>query len=259
MSETPPQPTPEKEVIAPHDESIAEEFADDLSDPEPRYGEARLWFIARDPRCLFSYWEFRPEEQPAAVGKDGRAQFFLRIFREGGEAESSTEIGSGKGNAFIPAQSPDSGYYAELGFFAGDIWCFLSRSGVTRTPPELPGKTAPPRFATIPANLSLVKMRDFLADSALPGESPAVTAARIQSDARQHAEWTPKHERLLAKILGITAATPGAVPATPPALTQAIRKKLAATESAATLGAPIPDSQIEGAPTHSDAGWPTSN
>ena len=256
MSEIPPAPTPKKEVIAPRRESIAGEFSDDPPAAERNYGEARLWLVARDPRCLFVYWEIRPEEHPDATNEDGCARFFLRIFRDG-EPESSTGIETSVGSLFIPAESADSGYVAELGFFAGDIWCFLARSGVSRTPPELPGTVASPVFATIPAHVGLEKMRDLVADSALPGESPAVTAARIQSDARMQDEWTPGHERLLAEILRANTSAP-ASPANSLTLTEMIRQKLTATAAAAAPGVPIPASKIESQPASPDANWPTS-
>ena len=258
MSEIPPAPSPKKEIIAPRQESAAEEIADDPPGAERNYGEARLWLIARDPRCLFAYWEFRPEEHPAAIGKDGSTRFSLRIVSADGEAESSVEIEPGRGNAFIPARSPDSGYFAELGFFAGEIWCFLARSGITRTPPALPGAGMPAIFATIPAQLSLTEMRAAVAGSALPGESPAATVARIQTTAREHGEWTPEQEHLLAEILGISDTAFAASAATPLTLTQAIRQKLAATAEAAAPGVPIAAPEIECAPAPPDASWPTS-
>ncbi len=258
MSEIPTPPTPKKEALAPLRESFAAEIADGPPEAEHHYGETRLWLVARDPRSLFSYWEFRPEEHPDATGEDGRARFFLRIFRENGTPESSTEVGPGAGNAFIPAQSPDSGYFAELGFCEADIWCFLARSGVTRTPPELPAADAPATFATIPAQLSLGKMRDLLAASALPGESLAMTAARLQNDARNHGEWTPEHERLLAEIVGAGAGAPASPSENSFTLTQAIGEKLAATAGAAAPGVPISASQVEDAPASPGASWPTS-
>ncbi|MEO6738668.1 MAG: DUF4912 domain-containing protein [Chthoniobacteraceae bacterium] len=255
MSKIPPPPAPKKEVIAPLHESLTAELSDDSADIERNYGEARLWLAARDPRCLFAYWDFRPEEHPDAFREHGSARFFLRIFREGGAGESSTEVDQGAGNVFIPAQSPDCCYFAELGFFAGGTWCFLARSGTTRTPPELPGSDGPAVFATIPARLSLGKMRDLLATSALPSESLAMTAARIQNEARNHAEWTPEHERLLAEILGASASGLADSSATSFALTQTVRQKLAATAGVAAPGSTIPNSQIE-AP--SGASWPSS-
>ena len=256
MSEIPPAPSPKKEIIAPRQESIAEEFADDPPDLEPHYGEARLWLVARDPRCLFAYWEFRPEEHPDAVGTDGRAQFFLRIYRDG-NAGATVEIESGPGNVFIPEQSPDSGYVAELGFFASGVWCFLARSGETRTPPELSAARESVIFATIPARISLEKFRDALSSSMRPGESLAATAARIQTDARQHGGWTEEHERLLAEILGedVAGAGPSASSLT---LTHRIQHKLAAAAKAAAPHAPIPAPQGGDDASSPAPSWPTS-
>ena len=259
MSEIPQPPTPQKEAIAPLRESAAAESADDTPAAERNYGETRLWLAARDPRSLFAYWEFRPEEHPDAIGEDGHARFFLRIFREDGHAESSTAIEPGAGNAFLPVASPGTGYFAELGFFEGDTWCFLARSDVAHTPPDKPAAPEPAIFATIPSLISLEKFRAAVAHAALPGESLAMTAARVQSDAQRHGEWTPEHERLLAEILGADAANAGAVSANSLTLTQRIRQKLAAAAEASAPGAPIPTPQVESAPASPGGSWPTSH
>lgn len=256
MSEIPQPPTPKKEAITPLRESAAVEPADDTPDTERNYGETRLWLAARDPRSLFAYWEFRPEEHPDAFGEDGRARFFLRIFRDDGHAESSTGIEPGAGNAFLPVASPGTGYFAELGFYSGDIWCFLARSEAAHTPPETPAAPAPAVFATIPSLISLEKFRAALAHTALPGESLAMTAARIQSDAQRHGEWTPEHERLLAEILGADAANADATPANSLTLTQHIRQKLAAAAEASAPGTPLPAPQGGGDVFSASSSWP---
>jgi hypothetical protein len=256
MSENPQSPTPNKEVIAPRQESLAGEFADDAPFAEPNYGEARLWLVARDPHCLFAYWNFRPEEHPSAATQDTDAQFFLRTYREDGAVESTSEVRHGAGNWFLHAGVADSGYFAELGFFSSGIWCFLARSGNTRTPPEIPGDIESALFATIPARVSLGKMRDALADSSRPGESLATAAARVQAHSREHDEWTPEHERLLAEILGaeMTGAAPSASSLT---LAQRIRHKLTAAADAAVSMPPIPAPQPENAPSSAGASWPS--
>jgi hypothetical protein len=259
MSENSQSPTPKKEVIAPHQESLSAEFAEDPPVAEPNYGEARLWLVARDPHSLFAYWDFRPAEHPDATGADGRAHFSVRIYREDGAVESTIEIEPGAGHAFIPAQVSDGGYFAELGFFAGKVWCFLARSGNTRTPPELPGAETPPQFATIPAAVSLGKIGDVLAQSALPGESLATTAARIQADARQHRDWTPEHELLLAAILGEDAAGATTDSANPLTLPERIEHKLDAAACAAASFAPIPAPQAGEDPVSSASSRTTKN
>lgn len=252
MSNSSQTPNPKKETIAPRHESLRAEFVQDEIAEERTYGEARLWLVARDPRCLFAYWEFRPEEH-AAAGKDGRAQFFLRIFRDAGEAVSSAEIEPHPGNAFIPGQCPATSYFAELGFYEGGIWCFIARSGRAHTPPEISPGDPPAIFATIPANVSLAKLRQVLAASALPDECLATTAARIQGDARTHGEWTDEHERLLAEILGTSATVPVESPGSSFVLT--VRRKLAATGSAVALGIPIGFAQPGDAPASPGASW----
>ena len=96
-------------------------------------------------------------------------------------------------------------------------------------------------------------MRALLSGSALPGESLAMTAARLQNDARNHGEWTPDHERLLAEILGASASAVAGASAN--SFTLTARQKLAATFDAATPGVPIPASQIESAPSSPGASW----
>ncbi len=248
MSENPHSPTPKKEVIAPHHESLAEEFADDPPVLAPNYGEARLWLVARDPYSLFAYWDFRPAEHPEATGADGRTRFSLRIYGEDGAVEMVIEIPAGTGHTFITAPAPDRGYFAELGFFEDATWCFLAHSGNTRTPPELPGTETPATFVTIPAAVSLEKIAHVLAHVALPGESLAATTARIQEDARLHRDWTPEHERLLAEIFGENTASAVAPSANPLSLTRRIQLKLTDAATAAAPCAPIP------APVVGDAG-----
>ncbi len=253
MSKIPPPPAPKKEVIIPFSEPVGGTLLDDPLIVDRNYGEARLWLVARDPRCLFAYWEFHPEEHPDAFGDDGRAQFFLRIFCEAGEAMCSSEIEPHPGNAFIPGQSPATSYFAELGFYAGQVWCFIARSGLTHTPPEMPPGDELVIFATIPAKVSLTGLRQVLSASALPGESLAMTAARIQNDARNHGEWTNEHERLLAEIFGVGSGVPVESAASSFALT--VRRKVAATAKAAAPGIPIPYSQSGNAPASPIASW----
>lgn len=193
MSEFPLPPSPKREVIAPVRKPFANESPDEIQGAEHEYGDARLWLCARDPRCLFAYWNFRPEEHPEAACADGRRRFFLRVFREE-MTESTAEIEGGSGSIFIHDRTPDSAYAAELGFFTGEVWCFLVRSVVTRTPPEIPVGDTTALFSTVPGRLRPGNIGDALVRSALTGESLAVTVARIHNEARQLGKFIPEHE-----------------------------------------------------------------
>lgn len=133
MSASPHPAGPAREVLAPRHESLRAEFENPLL---PGYGEARLWIVARDPRWLFAYWEFDPNEHPAVKSADGSEHVYLRVTRGDGTLETTLEILPSVGHWYVPVSQPDTDYVAELGFFAqGGIWAFVARSGSTRTPP----------------------------------------------------------------------------------------------------------------------------
>lgn len=161
MSAKPFQPGPAREVIAPSHVSLRKEVGREAGPTPLEYGEVRLWLVAKGPQSLYSYWEFRPEEHPEAIGADGRARFFLRIMREGGGIEETIEIDPVVGNWTAAVKHIDAAYSAELGFYnAKGVWCFLARSGVARTvPTEVPSRLMPatPKRRRAPAVPSSVE------------------------------------------------------------------------------------------------------
>ena len=255
MSNSSQTPNPKKETIAPRHESLRAEFVQDEIPEERTYGEARLWIVARDPGALFCYWEFVPAEHPEAVGEDCKPHFHLRISRDGGIVETTAEIQPDAGNWFVAVTLPDSGYFAELGFFSKDVWCFIARSEETRTPPKSAFTDGAEFFATIPPSVSLRELRDLLASSAEPGEEVAQAAARVQSAARVQPVWTAEQERLLSRILAEEMEKSSGDPANSATLTQRVRRRLAAAEEAAAPAGPLPAMDEEAAPGSS---WSSS-
>jgi hypothetical protein len=253
MSDNEPKPS---SPAAPGQESLRAEFGGEF-DPEPEYGEARLWAVARDPHCIFCYWQFRPTEHPDAVDGEGVARFHIRILREDQSEETTVEIEPAAGNWFIPVDRADSSYFAELGFFANDVWCFIARSRATRTPPEAMGEYGPRTFATIPARLSLRRLAEILASSAIEGEGVAQTAARIQAAAQTEGAWTAEQEELLVRILAEEMEKIPLSPGSSVSLAQRIRRRLAAAEEAAGPGGPVPPMPGE-VPSSPGSEWPTS-
>ena len=250
-------PKPPKEVIAPSHESLRAEFKEEVP-ADPAYGEARLWIVARDPRSLFSYWEFRPSEHPEAVNAEGIARFLLRIFRADGSEEAIVEIQPEAGNWFVPVSRSDCVYFAELGFFSNGVWCFMARSSVARTPPDAISDEGPESFATIPARVSFQRMRELLALSAVPGEGIARTAARIQSAAQAQGEWTKEQQQLLEKFFASEMEKSPDSPGSSASLIQRIRHRLSAAEEAAGPTGPLPLSREEFSPGSPGSNWPTS-
>ena len=255
MSSSPQTPNPKKETIAPRHESLRAEFVQDEIPEERTYGEARLWLVARDPGALFCYWEFVAAEHPEAVGEDGAPHFHLRIFRDGGIVESTTEIEPDAGNWFVTVSVPDSDYVAELGFFSKGVWCFIARSGDTRTPPKAAIADGEEQFATIPPSVSLRELRSLLGSSTEPGEEMAQAAARVQSAGRTHPVWTVEQERLLSQILAEEMGRNSGESANSATLTQRVRHRLAAATVAAAPTGPLPSMDEKGA---TGSSWPSS-
>ena len=257
MSESPKKSKPRREAVAPRHESLRAEFAEEDGSPdEPAYGEARLWAAARDPRTVFAYWQFDPAEHPEARGDDGVSRFFLRIIHDDGFPDATVEIDPAAGHWFVTVSRPDCGYFAELGFFSRGVWCFLARSGNTRTPPEGVVEAGPSQFVTIPARVTLGEIRQRLAASALPGEGIAQTAARFQAGPREGSAWTEEEESLLAIVLGEER---GKAPAGGPSsadLARRLARRLAAAGGSAAGELEVPGGEGAGSPGASWAGSP---
>ena len=138
MSAHPNPEHPAREVIAPPHVSLKQEVGRGTGPQPLEYGEVRLWLVAKAPQMLFAYWEFRPEEHPEAKVDDGPPRFFLRILCDGTDkVEATLEIEPNCGKCTAAVAASEAQYHAEIGFFNEQgVWCFLARSGSTRTPPH---------------------------------------------------------------------------------------------------------------------------
>ena len=228
MSDTSNHVEPPRDIIAPRHESLTKAFDGDLGPRPLDYGEARLWLVARDPRWLFAYWQFVPAEHPEAITENGHPRFHLRILTSDGEVETETDIQPENGNIYLPANTPDAAYSAELGFYTkSHIWCFIAKSGTTHTPPLHAAQPAPIEITRIPASAPLP-----------------------QSDNQPLIKWTVAQERTFARLLAEDVAANGK----PEGRAARARAKLLA------LKKPIPaalTAPLDPAETHSS--WSTAD
>ena len=86
-----PAPLVGADAPAPVAAAASPEF-ESLGELPATYHEDTLFLVARDPRWLFSYWDFDWAKYPAATMRGGVAQFFLRISTAAGAEESVVEI-----------------------------------------------------------------------------------------------------------------------------------------------------------------------
>ena len=99
------------------------------------YEEDTLFLAARDPRWLFSYWDFDWSRYPAFAHRYGVAQFFLKLTTFAGEQETMVEIKPEARNWYVPVNQPDTTYLGEIGYFDRNAtWIRIVSSGPAHTP-----------------------------------------------------------------------------------------------------------------------------
>lgn len=191
-----------KETALPHNENFG---------PLPEsYHHDTLFLVARDPRWLFSYWDFDWSRIPASAMRDGRQAYFLRVLKRSGLVESIVEIHPSARNWYLPVHHGNTHYRAEIGYFdPRGGWCCLIRSGEACTPADaLAEDLHPQEFATVPQGLSFERLSELVQQHMSEGESLLRAIARITGDGKiamqagSGPNWTEEQKRLLAMLLG---------------------------------------------------------
>jgi hypothetical protein len=184
---------------------------EDLGELPATYFEDTLFLVARDPRWLFSYWDFDWGRFAAQNFRGAVKQFFLKVVTTAGVDEALIEINPEARNWYVPVSTPDTAYSAELGFFdpVGG-WQRIVQSGVAVTPADALASDTVADFATVPAHLTFERLLDLVKEKMTEGESLISALARIAGEGRlefragQAPAWTGEQKRLLAALLGDT-------------------------------------------------------
>ncbi len=184
---------------------------EDLGQLPVSYHENTLYLVARDPRWLFSYWDFNWWNIPATEMRHGMAQFYLRIAKSNGEAEQLIEIRPEARNWYIAVQEPDTDYRAEIGYFDRNSgWRQIVHSGVAHTPADALAQQAEADFATVPVHITFEKLLGLVQERMEEGETLIAALARIAGEGQMEFRagasptWTDQQKRLLAALLGDT-------------------------------------------------------
>ncbi|MHA3771403.1 DUF4912 domain-containing protein [Verrucomicrobiota bacterium sgz303538] len=212
-------------VVASEDEQYAHKFEagaeqvqgtadqapayEDLGQLPASYQEETLYLVARDPRWLFSYWDFNFWQYRGSDMRHGIAQFFLKITRVGNGEESTVEIKPEARNWYLPVEQPDTDYVAEIGYFdRGGGWHSILTSNTAHTPPDALAPEAEADFATVPAHLTFERLLDLVQERMAEGETLIAALARIAGEGRIQfrpgtaPSWTDEQKRLLGALLG---------------------------------------------------------
>ena len=184
---------------------------EDLGDLPGSYHEDTLFLVARDPRWVFTYWDFDWIKYPANAFRGGVKQFFLKVSTAAGADQALIEINPEARNWYVPVGNPNTAYVAEVGFFdKSGAWHRIVQSGVAVTPADALADNGAADFATVPAHLTFERLLELVKEKMLEGESLISALARIAGEGRLEFRagmaptWTDEQKRLLAALLGDT-------------------------------------------------------
>jgi hypothetical protein len=184
---------------------------EDLGDLPVSYYEDTLFLVARDPRWLFTYWDFNWSKYPAAAFRGAVKQFFLKVKTAAGEDAALVEINPEARNWYVAVNAPETAYFAEIGYFdKTGAWVGLVQSGVAVTPSDAVSTEVGADFATVPAHLTFERLLEMVKEKMLEGETLIEALARIAGEGRVEFRaglaptWTDEQKRLLAALLGDT-------------------------------------------------------
>ncbi len=197
-------------IQPPHVQQPPPDFQENFGPLPETYHHDSLFLTARDPRWLFSYWDFDWSRVAADQMRDGRQAYYLRVTRLSGEVETLVEIHPGARNWYVPVRDGGTTYVAELGYFERHgSWLGLVRSGQAHTPADaLAPENHEEAFASVPQRLTFERLQELVSLHLEDGETLLEAIARITGEGRIQIRsgaaptWTQEQKRLLAMLLG---------------------------------------------------------
>lgn len=164
----------------PEPELPAYEYLGEL--PET-YGTRRLFLAARDPRWLYTYWDFSWQQLRDAEQESPEGKVFLQIFIPGSERVHQIQVFPGSKEWYLPVHRPATLFQAELGYYRQDgSFHRLAVSDEVLTPRDDPSPNREVEFVTIPFHYSFRQLLDLICDQMRPGEGLAKALARLQRE-----------------------------------------------------------------------------
>lgn len=162
------------------------------------YGTRKLYLIARDPRYMYAYWDFTPDQIYEGQNAAHDNKVFLQVYRQSGDRIQQVQIFPGSREWFLDVNQPGQEFYSEIGYYDhGGNFVALSRSGVTKCPPEDLSPNTHARFVTIPFHFTFKQLLDLVKDRMKPGEELADALCRLQEEGFEFPFDTPSDKRLV--------------------------------------------------------------
>ncbi len=116
------------------------------------YGTGRLFLVARDPHCLYAYWDLTIEQQRVCNGLSVHHHLVVRVYLEtaSGGPIDEIHVHPESRHWFIHVGQPGRTYVAELGYYLpGGVFRTAAVSEPVATPPGFVAEQKAVAFATI--------------------------------------------------------------------------------------------------------------
>jgi hypothetical protein len=177
------------------------------------YGTRKLLLTARDPRWLYAHWDFTREQMRDYNAKASDGHLILRVYKDelGSNLVSEIHVHPESKNWFVNVPSGGAKYIAELGYYEKPgVWCQVSTSSQTLTPPDQLSDDLSVWFETLPADLQFQQLV-HLVKAAVSENVPLLEAIQqLRSSgfkglpdyrAASTGKWTTEQERALGELI----------------------------------------------------------
>jgi len=159
---------------------------DHLGELPEAYGTGRLFFVARDPGWIYSYWDYSKQQIEEMRGLARHGELKLKVYKGNGTyapLHQEITLNQNARNWCINVGISDADYCAEFGYYDWN-GCFVvkSRSGVTHTPADRLSEKTETRFVTIPFRVPFSELFAIVRAYFNDGEELADVLCRLQAD-----------------------------------------------------------------------------
>jgi hypothetical protein len=183
------------------------------------FGSGKLTMTARDPRCLYVYWDLNAEQQRQYNEASGQPHLRVHLHNAFGPVVSETAVHAESRHWFLHVPHAAATYVTELGFYLpGHEWIGIATSVPVTTPPETSSADRTVRFAELPPEKPAESLpgepRSFYHRSESP-PLPALVGWRPEQPQLQFpqppaesatfsAEWSAAQEQALEEIMSLS-------------------------------------------------------
>ena len=172
------------------------------------YGTGKLGIIARDPRCLYVFWDATRQQQESYLADSRQTELVLRIEdKTTGQQVSELRADLRSRSWFMRVPQGGVAYRANLGFAdPARGWMSIAVSETVRTPSEGVSPQREARFAEVraPQNVPDITARTAssgIGDFVVQSTPPEVEQAEFELGLPPAEVWSPAREQALQNLV----------------------------------------------------------